>query len=92
MYSWKINEFGDVLRPKARLVARGFGQKEGVDFFETYSPCPSVTSIRLLAAVACELDWDFVHLHAEQAFVQSTLSEDIFIRLPRGCGPLSGRL
>lgn len=92
MYTWKVDEFGVVVRAKARLVARGFSQREGVDFFETFSPCPSVTSIRLLAAVACHLGWDFVHLDAEQAFIQSHLSEDLFIRLPRGCGRLSGKV
>ena len=92
VYLWKVNEFGGVVRAKARLVARGFSQREGVDFFETYSPCPSVTSIRLLAAIACDLDWDFVHHDAQQAFIQSSLSEDLFIRLPKGCGHLSGKV
>ena len=61
------------MRAKARLVARGFGQREGIDFFDTFSPCPSVMSIRLLAALACELDLDLCHFDAEQAFVQSDL-------------------
>ena len=61
------------MRAKARLVARGFGQREGIDFFDTFSPCPSVMSIRLLAALACELDLDLCHFDAEQAFVQSYL-------------------
>ena len=59
------------MRAKARLVARGFAQREGVDFFEAFSPCSSVTSIRLLAAIACELGLDLCHFDAEQAFVQS---------------------
>ena len=80
------------MRAKARLVARGFSQREGVDYFETFSPCPSITSIRLLAAIACDLGWDMVHLDALQAFVQSELEEDVYIRLPKGCGRLSGRV
>lgn len=92
VFSWKVNEFGRVVRAKARLVARGFGQREGVDFFETFSPCPSVTSIRLLAAIACELDLDLCHFDAEQAFVQSELEEEVYIRLPLGCGELSGKV
>lgn len=92
MYTWKVDEFGHVVRAKARLVARGFGQRAGVDFFETFSPCPSVTSIRLLAAIACEKDWDLCHFDAEQAFVQSKLDEVVFVRLPPGCGVLSGKV
>ena len=61
VYMWKTDEFGRVVRVKARLVARGFAQRDGVDFFETFSPCPSVISIRLLAALACELGLDLCH-------------------------------
>ena len=80
------------MRANARLVARGFGQREGIDFFYTFSPCPSVMSIRLLAALACELDLDLCHFDAEQAFVQSDLDEVVYIRLPPGCGALSGKV
>ena len=90
VYSWKVNELGHVVRAKARLVARGFSQREGIDFFETFSPCRSAASIRLLVAIACEFGWDLCHFDAEQAFVQSKLDEVVFICLPPGCGELSG--
>ena len=92
MYAWKTNEFGQVVRAKARLVARGFSQREGVDYLETFSPCPCVPSIRLLTAIACELGLDLCHFDAEQAFVQSTLDEEVYLRLPQGCGALSGKV
>ena len=92
MYSWKSDEFGIVVRGKARLVARGFGQRDGIDFFDTFSACPSVMSIRLLAALACKLDLDYCHFDSEQAFVQSDLDEVVYIRLPPGCGALSGKV
>ena len=72
VYSWKANELGHVVRAKARLVARGFAQREGLDFFETFSSCPSVASIPLLAAIACEFGWDLCHFDAKQAFVRSS--------------------
>ena len=78
------------MRAKARLDARGFGQRKGIDFFDTFSPCPSVISIRLLAALACELDLDLCHSDAEQAFVWSDLDEVVYISLPPRCGALSG--
>ena len=90
LYSWKSDEFGNVVRAKARLVARGFGQREGIDFFDTFSPCPSVMSIRLLAALGCELDLDLCHFDAEQAFVQSYLDEVVYIRLPPRRGSMIG--
>ena len=80
------------MKAKARLVARGFSQRERIDYFETFSPCPSAASIRLLAAIACELDLDLSHFDAEQAFVQSELDEDVYVHLPKGCGSMSGKV
>ena len=65
VFSWKVNELGHVVRAKARLVALGFAQREGINLFEAFSPCPSVASIRLLAAIACEFSWDLCHFDAE---------------------------
>ena len=48
--------------------------------------------VRLLSAIACELGLDVCHFDLEQAFVQSKLDEDVFLRLPRGCGCLSGKI
>ena len=45
-----------------------------------------------MAAIACEFDWDLYHFDAEQAFVQSKLDGVVFIRLPPGCGELSGKV
>ena len=92
IYTWKGDERGRVVKAKARLVARGFSQREGIDFFETYAPTPSASCIRLLASIACELDLDLCHFDAEQAFVQSELKEEVFLRLPQGCGDMSGRV
>ena len=88
----RSTEFGRVVRAKARLVARGVRQRAGVEYFETYSPCPSVASIRLLAAIVCELGMDLCHFDAEQAFVQSELREDVYMRPPKGCGSMSGKM
>ena len=48
--------------------------------------------MRLLRAIACELDLDVCHFDVEQAFVQSKLDEDVFLRLPGGCGRLSSKV
>ena len=48
--------------------------------------------MRLLNAIACEVDLDVCHFDVEQTFVQSKLDEDVFLRLPRGCGRLSGKI
>ena len=81
-----------VARAKARMVAMGYSQVEGVDYFETFDPTASATSNRLVAAMACKLDWDLRHLDLEQAFIQSELDTDIYVRLPPGCGSVSGKV
>ena len=48
--------------------------------------------MRLLSANACECDLDLCHFDLDQAFVQSDLEEDVFLRLPKGCGDLSGKV
>ena len=92
VFTWKSNELGKVVRGKARLVARGFRQVEGVDYFEIFALTPALSCVRLLASIACELDLDLCHFDAEQAFVQSDLKENVFMRLPQGCGDLSGKV
>ena len=90
VFRWKSDQSGHVTKAKAKLVARGFSQIEGVDYLETFAPTPAAPSVRLLAAVACEHDMDTYHFDAEQAFVQSKLEEKIYMKLPPDCGGESG--
>ena len=66
--------------------------KEGVDFSETFAPTVSSSCARLLSVIACERDLDLCHFDVDQAFVQSDLEEDFFLRLPKGCGDLSRKI
>ena len=81
-----------MVKAKSKLVARGFKQREEVDFGETFVPTVSSSCVRLLSAIACECDLDLCHLDVDRAFVQSDLEEDVFLRLPKGCGDLSGKV
>ena len=74
------------------LVARSFKQCEGEDFSEMFAPTVSSSCVRLVSAIAYELDLDLCHFDVDQAFVQSQLDEDVSLRLPKGCGKLSGKL
>ena len=80
------------MKAKARLVAKGYRQVQGIDYMDTYAPTPSLSSIRLLCAHACATDFPLYHLDAEQAFVQSNLREEIYMRLPQGCKEDSGKV
>ena len=69
-----------------------YSQVEGVDYFHTFAPTTSTTSNRLVAAVACKIDWYLRPLDVDQAFIQSELDTKIFLRLLPGCGRLSGKV
>ena len=92
VYSWKVNHRGEVTRGKARLVARGYMQREGLDYLATFSPTPVPSSIRMIATSALQRDWPLNHWDIEQAFIQSRIDREIFVKLPDGCGPMSGKV
>ena len=85
-------EFSWISMAKSTSVARGFIQHEEIYFGETFAPTVSSYFVRLLSAIACELDLDAYHFNVEKAFVQSNLDEDVFLRLPEGCGRLYGTI
>ncbi|CAB1106721.1 unnamed protein product [Ectocarpus sp. CCAP 1310/34] len=70
----------------------GFKQKYCVDYLETFSPTANAASIRLLVALACKYDLEFLHFDIEQAFVQSELDHEVFVKLPPGCESMSGKV
>ncbi|CAI7887731.1 unnamed protein product [Closterium sp. NIES-53] len=69
---------------KARYVARGFSQQEGVDFFQTFSPTPKMTTLRVLLHVAAQRDYELHSLEFSTAFLQGSLHEEIWLRRPPG--------
>ena len=71
---WKADENSWPTETKVRPVARGGEQKANVDFGALFAPTVTVSNVRLLAAMAYELDFDVCHFDIEQAFVQSDLN------------------
>ncbi|CAI7912887.1 unnamed protein product, partial [Closterium sp. NIES-54] len=69
---------------KARYVARGFSQRQGVDFFQTFSPTPKMTTFRVLLHVAAHRDYELHSLDFSTAFLQGSLHEEIWLRRPPG--------
>ncbi|CAI7876070.1 unnamed protein product, partial [Closterium sp. NIES-54] len=69
---------------KARYVARGFSQQQGVDFFQTFSPTPKMTTLRVLLHVDAQRDYELHSLDFSTAFLQGSLHEEIWLRRPPG--------
>ncbi|CAI7916681.1 unnamed protein product [Closterium sp. NIES-54] len=69
---------------KARYVARGFSQRQGVDYFQTFSPTPKMTTLRVLLHIAAQRDYELHSLDFSTAFLQGSLHEEIWLRRPPG--------
>ncbi|CAI7919087.1 unnamed protein product, partial [Closterium sp. NIES-53] len=69
---------------KARYVARGFSQRQGVDFFHTFSPTPKMTTLRVLLYVAAQRDYELHSLDFSTAFLQGSLHKEIWLCRPPG--------
>ncbi|CAI7863578.1 unnamed protein product [Closterium sp. NIES-54] len=69
---------------KVRYVARGFSQRQGVDYFHTFSPTPKMTNLRVLLHVAAQRDYEIHSLDFNTAFLQGSLHEEIWLRRPPG--------
>ncbi|CAI5996384.1 unnamed protein product [Closterium sp. NIES-64] len=69
---------------KARYVARGFSQRQGVDYFQTFSPTPKMTTLWVLLHIAAQRDYELHSLDFSTAFIQGSLHEEIWLRRPPG--------
>lgn len=78
----KKYEIDDKVRYRARLVAKGFTQKFGVDYDETFSPVVRHTTLRLLFALSVKLKFDISHLDVTTAFLNGDLDEVIYMQKP----------
>ena len=78
IFNNKIDEFGNIVRNKARLVAQGYTQIEGVDFDETFALVARLESIHLLFAVACLIGFKLFQMDVKSAFLNDILNEETY--------------
>lgn len=76
-YKKKSDEKGVVTRNKARLMAQGYTQIEGVDFDETFVPVARLESIRMLLGVTCILKFKLFQMDVKSAFLNGYLNEEV---------------
>ena len=71
-------------RYKARLVVRGFEQREGIDFEETFAPVAKFTTVRIMVALATHFDWEVEQMDIKTAFLYPEIEEEVYIKMPEG--------
>jgi len=86
LWTYKLKEelTGDQARYKTRLVAKGFKQRQGIDFNETYSPVVRYDSLRTVLSIAAARDLDIIQLDIKTAFLYGELEEEIYLEQPEG--------
>lgn len=84
IFTIKTNHENIITRFKARFVARGFSQKFGLDYFDTYAPVASMCSVRLLISFAVLNKFAIKQFDIKTAFLYGILKEEIFVEPPEG--------
>ncbi|SPC60796.1 related to retrotransposon protein [Ustilago sp. UG-2017b] len=87
----KLDADGIPVRHKARLVTRGFTQREGIDFEETFAPVAPLSTIRALLSLAVECNWEVHQLDITMAYLNSTLNHVIYMKPPEGAKVPNGK-
>jgi len=84
VYRIKRHADGTVQRFKAQLVAKGFDQRSGIDYTETFSLVIKPSIIRVILTLAVHFDWEIRQFDVSNAFLQGTLLEEVYMEQPQG--------
>ncbi|GJY07106.1 retrovirus-related pol polyprotein from transposon TNT 1-94 [Tanacetum coccineum] len=82
IYKVKLDELGGVLKNKARLVARGYLQEEGIDFEESFAPIARLEAIRIFIAFAAHMNMIVYQMNVKTAFLNGILREEVYVSQP----------
>lgn len=80
----KLGEENQLVRRKARFVAKGYLQSYGRDFFETHAPVAKMKSIKMVLSIVASQDLELHQLDFDTAFLNATVEEDIYMEQPEG--------
>jgi hypothetical protein len=80
----KQGEDGEVVRNKARLVAQGYNQVEGLDFGKTFAPVTRLEVIRILLVFAASKGFKLYQMDVKSAFLNGVIQEEVYVRQPSG--------
>nr|GEX32939.1 reverse transcriptase domain-containing protein [Tanacetum cinerariifolium] len=84
IYKVKLDEYGDVLKNKTRLVAKGYRQEEGIDFEESFTPVARIEAIRIFITNVVSRNMTVYQMDVKTAFLNGELKEEAYVSQPEG--------
>ncbi|GKC01433.1 retrovirus-related pol polyprotein from transposon TNT 1-94, partial [Tanacetum coccineum] len=84
IYKVKLDEMGGILKNKARLVAHGYRQEEGIDFEESFAPVARLDAIRIFLAYAAHMNMIVYQMDVKTTFLNGILREEVYVSQPDG--------
>ena len=84
IFKRKIGVDGQINTFKARLVVKGYSQRQGIDYDKTFAPVAMIKSIRILLAIAAYYDYEIWQMDVKTTFLNDNLQEDVYMIQPEG--------
>lgn len=79
IFKIKHSADGSIEKFRARFVAQGFSQKEGIDYDETFAPVARYTSIRVIISLASVLDWKLHQMDVKTSFLNGKVEQEVYV-------------
>lgn len=84
VFKMKKDPSGKIIKHKARIVAKGYVQKHGIDYEEVFAPVARIETVRLILALTGTNGWKVHHLDVKSAFLNGNLEEEVYVLQPQG--------
>ena len=84
VFHYKHDSLGNIVCHKVRVIAKGYAQKPGIDYTDTYAPVAQMESTQVILHVAASLDWEDHQMDVKTAFLHGNLKEEVYMEQPEG--------
>ena len=84
IYKIKYAADNNIEKFKARFVAKGYAQKEGINYEETFAPLARYTSIRSVISLAAQMGWEIHQMDVKTTFLNGVIEKEVYIEQPEG--------
>ena len=84
VFKTKKDSQGNIQRHKVRLMAKGFTQREGIDYTKTFSPVSRKDSLRVIMTLVARFDLEIHQMDVKTVFLNGGLEEEVYMKQPEG--------